>query len=155
MSRRKGATAEPTAQETALIRQRDLAAVQLATAGASYEEIAQQLGYADKSGAWKAVRRALDRQEARDVEALRDQELARLDRLQLGVWQQATKGEVAAVMAALRIIDRRIRLLGLDLPQQVHLDVTHRDLTDAAARAAEAAGVRDELKDRRQRTAAS
>lgn len=33
------------------------------------------------------------------------------------------------------------------------LDVTHRDLTDAAARAAEAAGVRDELEERRLRQA--
>jgi hypothetical protein len=136
---RRGATADPTAAELAQARERDRKAVELALAGASYTAIADQLGYADRSGAWKAVRRALDRQEATEVGALREQEVARLDRMQAALWAKALRGDVQAVAAVLRIIDRRCKLQGLDLPARVHVqaDVSGSiDVSDPAARLA-------------------
>jgi hypothetical protein len=50
------------------------------------------------------------------VNELREQELDRLDRLQRNVWAQALNGDLQAVQVALRIIDRRAKLLGLDTP---------------------------------------
>lgn len=93
-------------------------ALQLRAAGLSYRAIADQLGYAGPSGAFKAVISALDdtvREPAREVRVL---ELERLDRLLAGVWEKATAGDIQAVAAALRVMERRARLLGLDAPDK-------------------------------------
>lgn len=55
---------------------------------------------------------AADRVELRTLEA------QRLDRLFLVVWRQALAGDLAAVDRALRIQDRRAKLLGLDEPSR-------------------------------------
>ncbi len=114
MALRAGATAEPNAEQLAALRTRDARAVQLALAGATYDQIAEELQYADRSGAWKAVRRALDRAEAADVLSLRDTELARLDRLQMALWGLALEGDHQAIDRVLKVMERRARLLGLD-----------------------------------------
>ena len=53
------------------------------------------------------------------ADELRTLELERLDRLLLGVWGQAAKGNQGAVDRALKIMERRARLLGLDAPTKV------------------------------------
>ena len=75
-------TGEHTAQELAEQRKREHDAVQLALAGATYQQIAEQLGYASKGNAWRAVHRLLARVDSEDAEALRTVEGSRLDRLQ-------------------------------------------------------------------------
>ncbi len=97
-------------------------ALQLRTEGRTLDQIADELGYADKSGAHRAITAALDRHEAAAVDEYRDLEAARLNELQRAVWPLAIAGDLAAVTACIRIIDRRARLLGLDVPAQ--LDVT-------------------------------
>ena len=88
--------------------------VELANAGLDYDEIAAELGCANRSGAWKAHQRALETHQKETVEGHRALELERLDALQLAVWPKAMTGDVRSVVTVLRIIDRRIRLLGLD-----------------------------------------
>lgn len=56
------------------------------------------------------------------ADELRSLELERLDRLLLGVWSQAAKGNQGAVDRALKIMERRARLLGLDAPTKQALD---------------------------------
>jgi hypothetical protein len=121
------------AQENALVSEREHQAVQLALAGATFDQIAQQVGYANRSAAWKAVQRALARVEAHDVGSLREVEGARLDRLQVAVWPAALRGEVKAATVVLRIMERRARLLGLDAP--LRADVGVRPEIDAGIRA--------------------
>lgn len=95
-------------------------------AGATYEQIAQQLGYANPSAAQKAILSALHktlREPAEDVRAL---EVARLDRLLLGQWKAAIgaaekPGDPAAVDRVLKIMVRRAKLLGLDAPVRVNV----------------------------------
>ena len=48
-------------------------------------------------------------------------ELERLDRLQSAVWANAMSGDAKAVDAALKVIDRRIKLLGLDEAVQANI----------------------------------
>ena len=60
--------------------------------------------------------KALDEREAEGAEELRKIELARLDALQVSLWDRAMAGDVDAVLAVLRIMDRRIRLLSLATP---------------------------------------
>jgi hypothetical protein len=87
--------------------------------GATYEQAAQQAGYATRSGAYKAFWKAVDGREADAVEQHRVLELARLDALQVGLWERAEAGDIKAVNAVLRIIEQRSRLLGLDKPEAV------------------------------------
>ncbi|MGW7579783.1 hypothetical protein ACWGKU_20355 [Kitasatospora sp. NPDC054768] len=57
-----------------------------------------------------------------DVEALRVLEDARLDRLFLVAYRRAVRdGELQAIDRALRIMDRRARLLGLDQPARTEI----------------------------------
>ena len=86
-------------------------------AGRSETDIAQRLGLP-----LLTVRRILaqalaeaNARHAADADALRAVELERLDRLWLALWDRALAGELAAVDRLLRIVDRRARLLGLDV----------------------------------------
>lgn len=96
--------------------------VALRLAGASLATIAATEGYVDRSGARKALLRAM-RRAARDAggEELRLLEEARLDRLFLAVWAKATGDppDLKAVDRALKNCALRIRLLGLDAPPKV------------------------------------
>jgi hypothetical protein len=103
--------------------------MQLRIAGASFAAIATELGYADRKGAERAViagLRAYFREPANDLLPL---ELDRLDRLQLAIWQQAMDGNVQAVLAVLRIMERRARYAGLDAPVNVNAKIaSHQQL---------------------------
>ena len=103
-----------TAADVASQRDREHKAVQLALAGATYEQIATECHYAGKSGAWKAVQRLLARVDAENAGQLRTVEGARLDRLQAAHWPAALRGDTKAAGVVLRILDRRARLFGLD-----------------------------------------
>jgi hypothetical protein len=61
------------------------------------------------------------------TDELREIELDRLDRLQRGIWERAKDGDIRAIDAVLRIIDRRARLLGLDAPQKIQAEVVNYD----------------------------
>ena len=89
-------------------------ALALAMSGCTYDEIAAQVGYANRGSAWKVVNAALRSASAGLATEYRDLELARLDALQAAHWPQAMSGSVKAADLVLRVIDRRIRLLGLD-----------------------------------------
>jgi hypothetical protein len=103
-----------TAQAVAAVKRAKV--VEAVAQGATYEAAAKQAGYASRSGAYKAFWKALDHREAEAVEDHRALELARLDALQVALWGDALNGDVKAVIAVLRIIELRSRLLGLDKP---------------------------------------
>lgn len=94
--------------------QRRARALELHLAGASYDTIATQVGYASKSGAHKAVQEALTAlgSPAPVGEAL-ETELARLDAMLTGLWPKARRGDVQAVDRVLKIGERRGQLLAL------------------------------------------
>jgi hypothetical protein len=61
----------------------------------------------------RVVAKALSQRLTNDIDQLRELELARLNALQASLWPKAEKGELRAVNACVRIIDKRCRLLGL------------------------------------------
>jgi hypothetical protein len=91
-------------------------AVELKLQGLTYQQVADELGYANKGTVHRLVREALDAQQVQSVERLREVEVRRLDALQSGVWAAALSGDVDAVHACLRIIQERIKVLGLAEP---------------------------------------
>lgn len=88
-------------------------AVELMRKGRTYDQIAHEVGYANRGTAHRVVAKALDQRIADNIDELREWESSRLDALQAALWPRVLKGEVRAVNSVLRIIDRRCRLYGL------------------------------------------
>lgn len=111
--------------------------IELRRAGATFDDIARAIGYADAATAYNAYKRALKRSliDAGSEEA-RTVELDRLDRLQRSHWNNAISGDVAATNVVLRIMDRRARLLGLDAPIKHDITVETIDPTSIDAEVA-------------------
>jgi hypothetical protein len=100
------------------------AAVALRLAGATYPEIARTAGYTSAFAARQAVERVLAASAGEEGrERLRGVEGKRLERLLRSVWVRATDSNdpehLAYLRASLALIDRHIRLFGLDAPQQM------------------------------------
>lgn len=93
---------------------KELEVLRLRRAGMSFTEIAQRTGYADRGGAYKAYKAAMNRTYKEPVHEVRELEADRLDALQVSVWAAAMRGNLGAVDRVLRISERRARLLGLD-----------------------------------------
>src|SRR5450631_3759825 len=100
----------------ALAAARRARAVELRTTGLTYDQIAMELGYANRGTVYHVVSEALKAQTAEAVGLLRSLEVERLDNLQLAVWQKAMDGDVPSANAAVRCIMSRCRLLGLEGP---------------------------------------
>ncbi len=88
--------------------------VEAVAQGATYDDAAKIAGYANRGGAFKAFWRAVEQREAEAVDNHRALELARLDALQVPLWEKAMNGDVKAAGMVLKIIEQRSRLLGLD-----------------------------------------
>lgn len=122
-------------------RERARLALAMRREGATLEEIVRaDIGYGSKGAVSKAISRLLARNDAADVAEYRALEEVRLDWL----WRKTVHGikasektddgvSPALISAAVRISDRRARLLGLDAPTRVDLSASEVDL-EAAAR---------------------
>ena len=97
----------------ALAAARHARAVELATAGLTYEQIAAELGYANRGTVHRIVAQTLRRETVEAVDELRRLELDRLDALQRSLWAAAMGGDIEAAKAVARIVESRCRLLGL------------------------------------------
>lgn len=100
------------------------AAVKLRVEGASYADIADTLGLTSPSAALAVIvdHLAVDIP-TDDKDHMRREITASLDALLRGVWSRATdpmaEDQLAAVGRAVSILDRKIRLHGLDAPTEV------------------------------------
>ena len=102
--------------------------VELRTTGLTYDQIATELGYANRGTVYHVVSEALMAQTAEAVAELRSLEIERLDNLQLAVWQKAMDGDVPSAIAVVRCIMARCHLLGLDGPGLLGVDPRPRTL---------------------------
>ena len=124
MARRKLKVSE--LQPSAVEKQAE--ALALRKAGHTFEDIAERVGYASKSGAFKAVMSALRKTIQEPADELRRLELERLDVMLKSLWPFILKGSPRHVEIGLKVMDRRAALLGLDAPKQVE---DHRTVTIA------------------------
>jgi hypothetical protein len=105
-------------------------ALELRAAGAGFASIARQLGYAGPSGAFKAVSAGLNATLQEPADELRTLELDRLDQLLAAVWPLALQGDFQAIDRALKIGERRARLMGIDAPRRVDIEQRIRVLAE-------------------------
>lgn len=97
---------------------RTVRALEYRQAGATYATIGKALGISE-SAAFEAVKRGLARLKKdcdERADELRSMEGQRLDRMFAAVWPQVLAGNHGAVDKALKIMDRRAKLYGLDAP---------------------------------------
>ncbi len=111
--------------------ERQRQALELRKAGHSFPVIARHLGYRSMSGAYDAVMAGLRATLQEPADEVRTMELARCDQLLAACWKPALGGDLGAIAAVLRILERRAKYLGLDAPVQVDLEVRVRVLAEA------------------------
>jgi hypothetical protein len=112
----------------ATVADRRAKALALRIAGADFAQIALALDYSGAGSARKDIARALElglAQQYDNADMLRETELRRLDQIQRGLWTAATRGDPRSADTVLRLIDRRIRLLGLDLQPDMNEVMRH------------------------------
>ena len=117
-------------------RERQAQAVALRKAGASYEQIAQQLAFVDRGAAYRSVTAALRALGRDDAGEVLDLELSRLDEMQLAVWPAARRGDIKAIETVLKLQDRRAKYLGLDASDARMAAAAERHADSAQAQAA-------------------
>jgi hypothetical protein len=100
-------------RDRALATARRVRAVELKTAGYTYAQVADELGYSSRGTAYNVVAKALREQTAEAVADLRDLENARLDALQLALWDAAMTGDINAAGVIMKIVQTRVHLNGL------------------------------------------
>lgn len=100
----------------ALAAMRRATAIKLRASGMTFQAVADELGYANKGTVHHIIGKAMHEVVAEAVEDRRRDEGARLDALQVGLWDKAMSGDVAAAMEVRRIILARIDLFGLCEP---------------------------------------
>lgn len=122
-----GVTSTITGPDPELNRARDRkanAAVQMRIAGASWDEIAEVIGYPSGRDALVATERALEK-ELRELskDGMRQMAGRRLERLLRGVWPKAidpdNPEQLPAVGKAREIIADHRKLFGLDAPTEI------------------------------------
>ena len=102
-------------------------AIALKLAGASYKSIAENLGYADSSGAHKAVSRGLKASLQENAGELRKIHYGRLEHMLMLVWPQVNTGDLSAVNTGLSIMDRMEKLYGLNAAEKIDVSAGPRE----------------------------
>lgn len=96
-------------------------AVELRNLGVDFDRIAAELGYADRSGAWRAVEAGLKRSIVEPAHEQRVLQSNRLDLLTRQALQAVLAGDLDQIQNVLRIEKRRSDLWGLDAPKNVEV----------------------------------
>lgn len=103
---------------------KEIRVLELRRVGLTWQRIAEEVGYADHTGAYAAYKRAIKRTMQQPADELRAQELDRIDRLQVAIWPAAMKGDTRAILTIVRLMERRAKLTGLDMPIKIEQDIT-------------------------------
>lgn len=107
-------------------RLREAKCLELRSAGYTFSQIGEHLGMTAPA-AYNAYRRALERLPGvQNREELRQLEAARIDALFRSWWPKALAGEQRAFNNVMRLMERRAKLLGLDGPEEINVQVIFR-----------------------------
>lgn len=124
------------------IAQRRKKVLSMRLAGATYRETAEALGISP-STVQKDINAELKEIPKWRADELRHVEERRLNRLQRAIWPRALEGDLPAFDRVLRVMERRAKMLGLDMPQRVEVTGVDVDLdttVEKLLRVAELAG---------------
>jgi hypothetical protein len=88
-------------------------AIEMRSMGVDYDFIAKELGYADRSGAWRAVKRGMLRKTSEDISSIRWQVCVDLTRMADAVEGYAHSGNLKAAHDVIKLVDRKLKVAGL------------------------------------------
>ena len=96
--------------------------------GATFDQIAQRLGYSNESGARAAFRRAMERIKDDAINSeMRELHRQRLEIALKAIWPQVLQGDFEAIKLMLKILERDAKLYGIDAPIKTEVEVTSHD----------------------------
>lgn len=122
--RRRGRGPVPRGRSSRLLaKERQRRALELRKAGATYQAIADQTGYADPSGARNAVIKAFDAIIQEPAQELKTLQLERYNHMLMVHWAKVQGGDIAATNTALGIMDRINKLTGIEAPTQTQVSM--------------------------------
>lgn len=116
---------DPTKPDKLRTLERRTKAIEMRARGKSYHEIAKELGVSAKRASeyvWDAIRA----RQAEQSESVKHHAMLaemRLNKLVSSLWDKAMAGDIDTVNALIRCEERRAKLLGLDAPARVHVDM--------------------------------
>lgn len=94
--------------------ERDTEAARLLEQGLSYDEIAEELGFASRGNAYRAVQRVLRDVPVKAVSQLRAREFARLELMWESLMPGIETGDVPSINAGRKVCESMRRLFDLD-----------------------------------------
>lgn len=94
-------------------------ALRLRTAGLSYEEIADRLGYGNRSSAWHVVQRALRETIQEPADEYRTLHRRRLEAIVTAYWAEMQAGNEKAASVVARALADLAELDGLNAPKRL------------------------------------
>ena len=94
-------------------------ALELRVKGYSFQEIADELGYADSRMAHNVVRDELEAAGVESVEEMRQIEGLRLERVIRAIWPQVLREDLEAIKTVSQIVRLKTGLFGLDAGPEV------------------------------------
>lgn len=131
MNGETGMSRSKTSKRTLIAEERRKNAIELRKAGISYQRIADTLG-TTPSNVHKMVCKSLDlirEHTDENAQEVRTLELQRLDKLFQHAYSAVINGDTRAIDQALRCMERRAKILGIDAPSKVaQTDAAGRDL---------------------------
>jgi len=107
--------------------QREYEVIKLRLQGRTYQQIADELGYADHTGAREAYLRGMARHPAETVEEWRKVEVSRLESSIAILWPKIEAGELNAFPHFMAAIKEEAAILGLYAPKESRVEVTTYD----------------------------
>jgi len=119
---KKNRTSNKTSKRIIEATEKQAKAVRLRIEGYTHQQIADKLGYEGRQGACDAVQAALKKTLKEPADDYRKLELERLDMMFQAIWDDVTNGKVNKIDRALKIMERRSKLLGLDAPIKGQID---------------------------------
>ena len=97
-------------------------------AGATFDQIAKKLDYADESGARAAFKRYVNRTKDEVLaNEIRELHKERLDAALLAIWPAVERGDLDAIKVMLKILERDAKMFGIDTPVKTEVEVTTYD----------------------------
>lgn len=93
---------------------KQIEAVKLKRDGKTFQQIADELGYANRSCAYAAYAAGLSKARSREVDAIREEQGGMLDELLVEPYEAALEGDLDALAAVLKIMERKARLYCID-----------------------------------------
>lgn len=107
-----------------LMQERKRRAVEMRKAGATYEMIAEQLGYKNAVSASALVKKGIAEITTEPVHDLRTLQYERLNHMLVVLWPKVTKGDGHAISRALQVMDKMDSLMGTEAAQQIEITET-------------------------------